>query len=175
MLRARRGLSLRARWAMAIAFYGLLLLGVVLLVRHFAGESSQAPLGGSRAEEAAAQQEADVVGRIAIRQDEQPRTARLVGGVPAGIALEAAISVDVRSRISHGQLTGPLQRVSCSESGAARGARHPFRCAATADGISYPFVGVADPATGELVWCKEDGPPEGDRALAVPVSARCRA
>jgi hypothetical protein len=38
--------------------------------------------------------------------------------------------------------------------------------------VSYPFVGVVEPAARRLTYCKRDLPPVP--TMNIPVSARCR-
>jgi len=129
--------------------------------------------GVSQQSEAGATLEANREGRIAIAQDEAPHTAPLPAGVSAPAGLERAIAADVRGRIEHGQLTGPLETVRCRESGHAQAGRHLLRCTARSAGIAYPFLGDLAEPTRELTWCKVDPATSADASLEVPVSPRC--
>ncbi len=170
-----RSLPLRIRWLITLVGYALVIVAIALVVRSV---NSGGGSGGSSASEAAAVAEANRVGRIAITQDEAPHSSSLAPGVPAQVALERAVGADVRQRIAHGQLTGPLQSVSCEVSEPAHPAHAGGRqltCTVRSAGLSYPFVGVADARTRELTWCKVDPPPVANAPLEVPVSPRCRA
>jgi hypothetical protein len=171
-LQAWRSLRLRTRWLITIAVYAGAIAAIAIAVRGGGGGGGSP--GPSQAE-AAAQAQADREGRIAIAQDEAPHTATLSPGTSLPDALRRAIGEDVHSRIAHGELTGPLQSVSCSASGTARGGRAPFDCSARSAGLSYAFLAVADERTRRLTWCKVDPPPEAGAPLEVPVSASCRA
>ncbi|HLH13480.1 MAG TPA: hypothetical protein VKV16_01725, partial [Solirubrobacteraceae bacterium] len=153
-LAAWRQLPLWARWALTIAVYAVAILAVVLAI-HAANS------GGSSASksEAHAEAEANREGRIAIAQDEAPHTAALAG-TPASAAqqLQRAIAADVRARITHNQLTGPLQSVRCSAAGQPRDARQPYRCSVLSAGLDYPFLAVVDQRARRLTWCKLDPP-----------------
>ncbi len=175
LLRAWRSLRLRTRWLITIAVYAAAIAAIAIAVRGSGGGSGGGGDSGSSQAEAAAQAEANREGRVAIAQDEAPHTAALSPGTSLPDALRRAIGEDVRGRIAHGELTGPLQGVSCSASGAARGGRAPFDCTARSAGIGYPFLAVTDERTRRLTWCKVDPPPEAGAPLEVPVSDSCRA
>lgn len=166
-----RALPLRTRWLLTIVVYGAVIATVVIVVHDSGGGGSS---GQSAAAEAAAVAEANHEGRVAIAEDEAPHSARLAPGAPPQVALQRAIDVDVRGRIAHGELTGPLQSVACELAAGDRGDRLPLSCTVRSAGLSYPFVGVADDRTHELTWCKVDPPPQAGAPLEVPVSPRCR-
>lgn len=167
-----RGLPLRTRWLLTIVVYGAVVATVVIVVHDSGGGGGSA--GASAGTEAAAVAEANREGRVAIAEDEAPHGARLAPGLSPQVALQRAIAMDVRGRIAHGELTGPLQSVACKLTAAhSSGNRQPLSCTVRSAGISYPFVGVADQRTGELTWCKVDPPPQAGAPLEVPVSTRC--
>ncbi len=166
-----RSLPLRTRWLITVVGYALVILAIALVVRSLGGGGS----AGSSKSEATAVAEANREGRIAIAEDEAPHSSRLASGVSPQVALEHAVGVDVRERIAHGQLTGPLQDVSCAISGRAQAGMRQLSCSVRSAGLGYPFVGVADTRTRELTWCKVDPPPVANAPLEVPVSPRCRA
>ena len=168
LLRARQQLPLWARWLVAILVYLVAIAVVVIVVHSLASEGS----GSARKAEVSAVNEANRVGKLAIAQDEAPHTARAPVGAQAGAALQGVIAADVKRRIGHGELTGPLQSVSCVRSGSALAGALPFRCTAKGAAIDYEFRAVAG-ASGQLTWCKLDVAPEGDAALEVPLSPRC--
>lgn len=168
-----RALPLRTRWLLTIVVYGAVIATVVIVVHDSGGGggSSGQPAGS----EAAAVAEANREGRVAIAEDEAPHGAKLAPGLPPQVALQRAIGVDVRGRIAHGELTGPLQSVACKLTAAGSdGDRRQLSCTVRSAGISYPFVGVAEERTRELTWCKVDPPPQAGAPLEVPVSPRCR-
>ncbi len=170
-----RSLPLRTRWLITFVGYALVIVAIVLVVRSVNGSAGS---GGSSGSEAKAVEEANREGRIAIGEDEAPHSSGLASGVPAQVALEHAVGADVRERIAHGALTGPLQSVSCEVSEPAHPAHAgelQLTCTVRSAGLSYPFVGVADARTRELTWCKVDPPPVANAPLEVPVSPRCRA
>jgi hypothetical protein len=169
--RTARHPPLWARWMMTIAVFALVTAAIAIVARSGGGEGN----GSSPSEEALAVAEANSEGRTAIAEDEAPHSSRLQGGVALQVALQSAIVADVRSRIRTGQLTGPLQSVSCRASGPAKAGRLPYSCTVRSAGISYSFVAVADERALELTWCKVDPPPAAKDPLEVPVSPRCRA
>lgn len=168
---ASRRTPLWARWLITILAFAAL-IAVIAIVARSGGKGNA---NGSSQSEAAAVAEANREGQIAIAQDQAPHTASLRPGVSSEAALERAITADVRSRIEHGALTGPLQSVSCRAAGSVRAGRQPFRCTVRSAGIAYPFLAVADAQALMLTWCKVDPPPEANAPLEVPVSPRCRA
>jgi hypothetical protein len=172
LLDSYRALPLRARWLLTVVVYAAVIAAIVLAVR---GANSGSGSSASAKSEAAAVTEANREGRVAIAEDEAPHSARLPAGVGLRRGFERAIAADVRARIVHGELTGPLQGVSCELAGAKQDGRQPLSCSVRSAGITYPFVGVLDERTSELTWCKVDPPPEAGAPLEVPVSASCRA
>ncbi|HXN38460.1 MAG TPA: hypothetical protein VN892_10510 [Solirubrobacteraceae bacterium] len=169
--RTARHPPLWARWMMTIAVFALVIAAIAIIARSGGSESN----GSSPSEEALAVAEANSEGRTAIAEDEAPHSSRLPPGIAVQPALQSAIVADVRSRIRTGQLTGPLQSVSCRASGPAKADRLPYSCTVRSAGIAYLFVGVADERALELTWCKVDPPPAAKDPLEVPVSPRCRA
>jgi len=169
--RTARHPPLWARWILTIAVFALVIAVVAIIVRSRGSESN----GSSPSEEALAVAEANSEGRTAIAQDEAPHSSRLHPGIAVQPALQSAIVADVRNRIRTGQLTGPLQSVSCRASGLAEAGRLPYGCTVRSAGLAYLFVGVADKRALELTWCKVDPPPAAKDPLEVPVSPRCRA
>lgn len=156
-----------ARWAIAIVVAAAIVAGIVIAVTRAGPE-------GSSSSEAGAEAEVNRIADIAIGEDEAPRFAALApGAAPAG-ALEQAIAGNVRERISEQKLTGPLQGVSCTPSGAARAGRRPYRCTVRSAGISYPFLAVVDTRRRRLAWCKVDPAPNGGNGQEIPISASCR-
>jgi hypothetical protein len=169
-----RALPLRVRWLITIVGYALVIVAIAIVVRSGGGGSAGPGAAGSSPGEAAAAAEANRVGRIAIAEDEAPRSSRLARGMSLQTALERAVGADVRERIAHGQLTGPLQSVRCELTTAVGARGRALGCTVRSAGLSYPFVGVADERTRELTWCKVDPAPVANAPLEVPVSPRCR-
>jgi hypothetical protein len=171
LARTARHPPLWARWAITISVFALVIAAIAIVARSGGSESN----GSSPSEEALAVAEANSEGRTAIAEDEAPHSSRLRPGIAVQPALQSAIVADVRGRIRTGQLTGPLQSVSCRASGPAKAARLPYSCTVRSAGIDYLFVGVADERALELTWCKVDPPPAAKDPLEVPVSPSCRA
>jgi hypothetical protein len=164
-LRARERLPLWARWVITICVYVVVIGVVVVVVHHLASEGNRADTKA----EASAQAEANKEGQVAIAEDQAPHSASLTRGASVIGSLERAIASDVRRRIAHGELTGPLQSVHCARSGPATA----FTCTATSAGIGYEFRAAANAIKTAITWCKVDKAPAGDAALEVPVSASC--
>ncbi len=162
-----RGLPLGLRWVLTILVFASLIATVVIVNNSSSGKA------GPEGSEASALAEAQHESEIVIAQDQAPHTAQLApGSAPQG-ALERAIAADVRERIRRAQLTGPLQSVHCTPSGAARAGRQAYACTVRSAGIEYRFDGVSSAAGRLLTWCKVDPPPEGE-ASEVALSPLCR-
>jgi hypothetical protein len=159
-------------WARWLPVFAVVIAAIAIAVRS-AGTGGEESSSSEAEPQAAA--EANRVGQVAIAQDEAPHSERLPAGVPAQRALQRAVQADVRARITHGELTGPLQAVSCRAAGAPRARDRPFACNVRSAGLLYPFVAVLDERALRLTWCKVDAPPVAHGPLEVPVSARCRA
>jgi hypothetical protein len=166
ILAALRHPPLYARWMIAIAVFAALAVAIGVAVRN--GGS-----GGSAESEAGALAEANHEAELAIADDQQPRVATLHPGSSVRVALEQAIAADVHVRIHDGQLTGPLQSVHCRAPGRVRSGRRALLCSVRSAGITYPFDGVVDERTSQLIWCKVDPAPTSDASIEVPISARC--
>lgn len=160
-----------ARWLSTIGVYVVALAVAVVVVHKMASASSK----NETRTEASAVSEANKVGKIAVAEDEAPRTASLATGEAPAAGLERAIAADVRARITHRELTGPLQSVRCVQGAARASSRLAFHCTVVSAGIAYSFVAIADERTRRLTWCKVDQAPPGDAALDVPVSTSCTA
>jgi hypothetical protein len=157
-----------ARWLVTVVVFAIVIVAVAIVARSGGSVESQKS-------EAVAEAEANDEGRIAISQDEAPHAAALKPGLSALTALERAIAADVRSRIGHGELTGPFAGVSCQTAGSARAGRRPYTCTARSAGLNYPFEAVFSERSLTLTWCKVDPPAEPREPLEVPLSPRCRA
>jgi hypothetical protein len=156
-----------ARWVLAIVVAAAIVASIVIAIDR-AG-----PEGGGAASEAGAELETNRVADLAITEDEAPRSTSLAPGSAPVPALEQAIAGDVRRRIAAGQLTGPLEGVSCSASGTGSAGRSPYRCTARSAEIAYPFVAVADGPRQRLTWCKVDQQPKGEAGPEIPISPSC--
>jgi len=155
-----------ARWLLSLLGFAVLILLVWIAARGGGG--------GSSLPERSAEVEANREGQVVIAEDQAPHTAPLRSGTSARVALEFAISADVRNRIRHGELTGAFQSVRCAV-GPTRAGRRAYSCTGRVAGVTYPFLGVVNERARELTWCKRDPPPVSNAPLAVPISRRCRA
>jgi hypothetical protein len=129
--------------------------------------------GPGTASSPAAAERANRLGRILTAQDQAPGRAPLPRSLTPVIALERAIATDMRSRVRHGDLSGPVQRVSCGRVKRSPKDRPGFRCQARAGGFAYPFVGVIELSARAIVWCKDDQV-SVDPGLQAPLSPQCR-
>jgi hypothetical protein len=154
-----------ARWALAIIVAVAVIAGVVIVINR-AGPDGATSEAGAEAED-------NRLADIAITEDQAPHFASLTANSEATSALEHAIARDVRQRIAHGQLTGPLRGVECVAAGASSSGRVPYRCTAQSTDIAYPFLAVVDERRQRLTWCKIDQPPVANAGPEIPVSASC--
>jgi hypothetical protein len=156
-----------ARWVLAIAV-GVAVIATIVIAVDRAGPEGVASEAGTEAE-------VNRIADVAIAEDQAPHLAGLAADSTPASALERAIANDVRQRIAHEQIVGPLQSVTCKADGAASAGRIPYRCTIRSAGIAYPFVGVVDERRHRLVWCKVDPLPTSEAGMEVPISAICRA
>jgi hypothetical protein len=156
-----------ARWLLTLLAFALL----ILAIRIVANKSVNSTAESSPTAEA----EANRVGELVVATDEAPHSSQLHLGTPAVAALQRAVAADVRDRVRHGELTGPLRSVRCTPSGRTRAGRRPFSCTVVSAGITYTFAGVADVRARTLTWCKQDPAPTNGGSPAAPISSRCRA
>jgi hypothetical protein len=161
---ATRHPPLWARWLLSILGFAALIALISIAVRGQGGPSQP---------DRSAEVEADREGQIVIAQDQAPHNATLHAGIHARVALELAITADVRDRIRNGQLAGDLQSVRCRPARSPHAGRRAYRCTARVANIAYPFLGAADEHARSLTWCKRDPPPSSNAPLAVPVNPGC--
>lgn len=153
------------RMVLALGVAAALLIALVRFVQANSGNTQPIVSPANANQEAS---EAAIV----ITQDQAPVTVRLRAGAVPQMAITDAVRTDIAARIAHRQLDGPLRRVSCRQTRTGRGGRIGFSCTAVADGIGYPFLGVADVRTRSLSYCKRDPAPVPSQEI--PVSGRCR-
>jgi hypothetical protein len=154
-----------ARWVLALGAGVIFLVALVLFVQHNNNnsEATQSPAAVARAN-----RQAEVV----VAQDQAPHVVALKSGAGARGALVAAVRADMTAMINNGIIEGPVSRTTCAPTG-GHGGRLTFRCAALAAGVTYPFLGVVDPGTRQVTYCKRDEPPVP--SMNIPVSRRCLA
>ena len=166
----------------------------------------------AKEERAAALEEASARSRGARRRraaaEQRPHSAqapdlRLGGGAQADPAatlrarqallgrLEREIGRDVRARVAHGLLRGPVLRVDCAPEPGSAGAerdlgraRAAYGCTAVTSAVAegrgalgHPFRAVVDFERATMTWCKVN-PLPGERAVPdprtiVPLSRSC--
>lgn len=157
-------IPLALRWGISMLVGVAVVVAIVVYVSHHNG-NGLAHVG------TAAEERENHEATVIVGQDQAPQTVHLGTGASASTVLRAAVRRDMRHRIATGNLDGPLQTVSCHQSG-RRGDRIGFRCNAKADGENYPFLAVATPSAHHAVYCKRDIPPAPTENI--PVSSRCR-
>lgn len=150
-----------ARWVLCVAVAALLLAGLVLFVDSNTTPDAVAPQNPSAV--IRANREAETL----VAQDQAPRVATVPAGAGAPAGVERAVRGDMTQRINAGQIEGPLDRVRC----VGAGARTAFSCTATAAGVNYDYLGVADLRARRVTFCRRDPPPVPSEN--VPVSRRC--
>ena len=156
-----------ARWLLAVLVGVAVIAGIVIVISHAGPDGATS--------EAGAQAEVNRIADISIAKDEAPHIADLPLDSGPALALQQAIARDVRQRIAGGQLTGPLQGVTCGVAGTVSSGRDPYRCTVRSAGIAYTFLAVVDERSQRLAWCKLDQPPVGEAGPEIPISVSCRA
>ena len=109
--------------------------------------------------------------RVIVRQQQAPHVAKLMPGVSAIAGLRAAVVRYMDVQIEHGAMAGPVRRSECRFVSGGTSARQLLRCEVTAAGVTYPFLGVAQPSLGVATYCQRVAPPIP--SMDVPVSKRC--
>jgi len=158
-------LPLRVRWMISLAVSAI---AVVLLVRYVNANTADKATFSSPKAEVTANREAAIL----VRQDQTPHTAKLAPGATPAAALASAVTAQMNNLISHNVIYGPVEHTSCQPAGSGFGGGEAFRCDSLANEVNYPFLGVVDPASGRMTFCKSDPPPIP--SMRIPVSPRCR-
>jgi hypothetical protein len=154
------------RWVIASLVAASLIAATVIAVQRAGPENATS--------EEAIEGETNRIADISVAEDEAPQTATATTGATPASALERAIGEDVHGRISRGQLTGPLQSVTCA-AGLASGVRAAYTCRVRSDGAAYLFMAVVSEAGKRLTWCKVDPSSPAAGGPEVLISPRCRA
>ncbi len=154
------------QWVLSLVVAAAVIFGLVRFVQSNTDNqiTTESPAG-----EVQANREAEIL----VAEDQAPHTVRLLGHTPGIAAITRAIRADMTALIDRGSLNGPLQRSACASTGSPTKAGQRFSCAASAAGVSYPFVGVVDASARTIVFCKRDPPPVPSQN--VPLSPRCTA
>src|ERR1700677_1094716 len=96
------------RWLLTILAFVVLIAAVILAI-HLVNRSAS-----SSAAEQVAAAEANQESQIVLEEDQAPHSARLARGLLTRVALQRAISADMRGRIRREGIPGPLQGVRCT-------------------------------------------------------------
>jgi len=152
--------------ALSLLVAAAVLAAMVVFVN---GHNTNSPSSTNEAAAVQANRDAEIL----VEQDQAPRTARLSAGLTPAAALGRAIEARMARQVAAGAIGGPLKRVRCRArgAGASAGTRTAFSCTAVAGDVTYPFLGVVDPAAHRITYCKRDPPPAPSDD--VPVSRRC--
>jgi hypothetical protein len=157
-------LPLWSRFVLAAVVAVALLAAMVLFVE---GNNTNTNPSLNEAAEVRANREAEIL----VAQDQTPHVVRLAAGAAPAVALEHAIHARMAAQVAGGAIAGPLRATRCQPRGPATTAGRPYSCTVRAAGITYPFLGVADPRARRITYCKRDQPPVPSEN--VPVSRRC--
>jgi hypothetical protein len=152
-----------AKWVLSFAVGAILLVALIIFVDH---HNTDSPPSQNLAAQTQANREAEIV----VERDQAPHVIKLAPGLSPGAGLTRTVRATIAGLVNKGIIEGPLQRVRCTPSD--HGARVALSCVATANGVNYDFVGVADVRAHRLTYCKRDEPPIP--TMNIPVSARCR-
>ena len=160
-------LPLWQRFGLSLGVAAALIVALVLYVSHH--NTDALPVNDNASSELQANREAAIL----ERQDQAPRVARLRPGQTPARALTAAVRAEVARQVARGSLEGPVTQARCTPSRSGGPRRRGFDCRVIAGHVSYPFLGVVDPLSKRITFCKRDAPPAP--SMNVPVSRRCLA
>jgi hypothetical protein len=153
-----------ARWALSLIIAVALVVALIVFVdRH--NNNNLATL--SPAATLRADREAEVV----VSQDQAPHVLKLDSTVTPKAAFTRAIRAEMNNLLAHGEIDGPLDRVTCASAGPGPGVTG-YRCTGEADDVNYIFLGVIDPRADRITYCKRDPPPVPSENI--PISRRCQ-
>jgi hypothetical protein len=152
-----------AKWVLSFGVGAILLVALIIFVDHHNTDSPPS-------QNLAAQTQANREAQIVVERDQAPHVIRLATGLSPREGLTKTVHATMTGLVNKGIIEGPLQRVRCTPHD--HGGRVALSCAATANGVNYDFVGVADVRAHRLTYCKRDEPPIP--TMNIPVSARCR-
>jgi hypothetical protein len=152
------------RWTLSLGVVLVLGVALVVFVEH---NGPNSPTSTNPAAIERANQEAEIL----LEQDQVPHVVRLSARTAAAAALEQALRADMAHRIATAAIDGPLERTTCTPTGAKPTTRQAFRCAVVAAHVSYPFLAVVDIRSHRITYCKRDVAAVPSQDL--PVSPRC--
>jgi len=104
-------------------------------------------------------------------QQQAPHVVHFAAGVAPLTAIEHAVSGYINTQIDFGRMAGPVRTALCFKVPGASGSETAYRCSVLARSTSYPFAGVVDRATHQVVYCRHNPPPVP--GVNVPLSVRC--
>jgi hypothetical protein len=109
---------------------------------------------------------------ILVRQQQAPHVVKLNPGQSPVHGIRAAVVGYMAHQINLGSMDGPIKSASCLRAGGTS-SRQVFHCqvTASAEGVTYPFDGVVQPASGVITYCQRVAPPVP--SMNVPVSGSC--
>ena len=152
-----------AKFVLALGVGAILMVALIIYVDH---NNTDSPPSENLAAQTKANREADLV----VQRDQAPHVVRLTHGVGPRTGFVHTVRGAMNNLIGKAIVDGPLQRVRCTRHQGGPGTV-AFICVATANDVNYDFVGVVNPASRRLTYCKRDEPPIPSQN--VPVSPRC--
>ncbi len=161
---SRLWLPLWARWTLSLTVAVVLAVALVVFVdahnnNNLATVNPTAALRANR--------EADIV----VAQDQAPHVVNLGPGTPAREGFTRTVRAEMNQLLVHGEIQGPLDRVTCAVTGSASGVTG-YRCIGEANDVNYVFEGVIDHRARRITYCKRDPPPVPSQTI--PISRRCQ-
>jgi hypothetical protein len=162
-----RSLPTWLQWVIPFGIAGVLVIAVVVFVQHETNDSPQYALPNQNELVQQNREDAELV-----RQQQAPRVARLVAGVAPTAGLRTAVVRYMNYEVNHGVMDGPVASSSCHPvSGGSDSSRLVLTCSVKAAGVTYPFLGVVQPAVKRITYCQRVAPPVP--SMNIPVSKRC--
>ncbi len=104
-------------------------------------------------------------------EQQAPHVVHFAASLTPLAAVKHAVSGYINTQIDFGRMAGPVRTTLCFAVPGATGDQTAYRCSVLARNTSYPFAGVVDRATHQLVYCRHNPPPVP--GVSVPLSARC--
>ncbi len=144
-------------------------VAIFLLVRFVDAQST--PQAQAPHISAKGQRSLNHIAVIIDSEQQAPHVVHFAAAVTPLAAVEHAVSGYINTQIDFGRMAGPVRTALCFPVPGATGDQTAYRCSVLARDTSYPFAGVVDRATHQVVYCRHNPPPVP--GVNVPLSARC--
>lgn len=154
------------QWVLSLTVAALAIFLLVRFVNAQSTQQAQAPHISAKGQRIL-NQEAEVLDS----EQQAPHVVHFAASVAPLAAVERAVSGYINTQIDFGRMAGPVRETLCFPVPGATGDQSAYRCSVLARDTSYPFAGVVNRATHQVVYCRHNPPPVP--GVNVPLSARC--